>query len=434
MSNRPADRVYSFGGFLLNVTRRALVTRSQHTIPLPTAAIDALVVLVEHAGEVVRKDTLLKAVWQDVNVEENSLMRCISTLRRGLGDTTSDSRFIVTVPGRGYRFVANVDVMPAPSREPLVYQAYVIGLSAMTRPGSANLEVGLRSLCAAVAREPGFALAHCGLAHCYMLLGATGVRTPLEMYPRALTSARRAIEIDPRAFDAYAQIAHIKGLCGDHAAAEGGLRRTLEMDPANFLAHHLTGLWLLRKGHFEGAVASMRRAQQVQPLALVATCHIGMTYYYARRYDEAIAQLRATLEMDPTYDLARSYLGRTYLRLGRPDHAFEEFRQRRGATYCSAADVGSAHAIAGRRAEALAHVQGLLESASYVSSYDIATVYAALGDTEASLGWLERALEMMFVDVDPTFDGLRENAQFQRIVAAFPDRMRRLVGDELAHG
>ena len=90
MSNRPADRVYSFGGFLLNVTRRALVTRSQHTIPLPTAAIDALVVLVEHAGEVVRKDTLLKAVWQDVNVEENSLMRCISTLRRGLGDTTSD--------------------------------------------------------------------------------------------------------------------------------------------------------------------------------------------------------------------------------------------------------------------------------------------------------------------------------------------------------
>ena len=67
-----------------------------------------------------------------------------------------------------------------------------------------------------------------------------------------------------------------------------------------------------------------------------------------------------------------------------------------------------------------------------MSSYDIATVYAALGDTEASLRWLERALEMMFVDVDPAFDGLRENAQFQRIVSAFPDRMRRLVGDELA--
>jgi DNA-binding winged helix-turn-helix (wHTH) protein len=177
----PADRVYSFGGFVLNVTRRALLTRSQHTIPLPTAAIDTLVVLVEHAGEVVRKDTLLKAVWQDVNVEENSLMRCISTLRRGLGDTTSHSRFIVTVPGRGYRFVANVDLMPALSREPLVYEAYVIGLSAMTRPGSANLEVGLRSLCAAVAREPGFALAHCGLAHCYMLLGATGVLMCLDV-------------------------------------------------------------------------------------------------------------------------------------------------------------------------------------------------------------------------------------------------------------
>lgn len=428
MSNRPPDRVYGFGDFRLDVATRTLVTRSErHAVRLPNAAIEALVVLVARAGELVSKDDLLKAVWHDVNVEENSLMRCISTLRRGLGDRTSDPRFIATVPGRGYRFIADVDSVTEASHEPFVLQAYVTGFSAMTRPGSRTLEAGLRSLQAAVAREPEFALAHCRLAYCYMLLGVFGIRSPLDVYPRALASARRAIAIDARSFDAEAQVAHLKGLCGDHAAAEEGLRHTLTKDPANFIAHHLMGLWLLRKGQFEKAMASMRRAQQVQPLAPTASANIGMTYYYARRYEEAIDQMQTTLDMDPTFDHARSYLGRTYLRLGQTDLAMQQFQQRRGATYCSAGDVPSALALGGRRTEALRHLQALLESTSYVSGYDIASAYAALGDTNAALQWLDRALEMTFIDVDPAFDAIRQNARFHEIVASFPCRMRSLA-------
>jgi serine/threonine-protein kinase len=306
-------------------------------------------------------------------------------------------------------------------------QAYVTGFAAMTRPGRQSLEAGLRSLRAAVDREPGFALAHCRLAYCYMLLGVFGIRSPLQMYPRALASAQRAMAIDARSFDAEAQVAHIKGLCGDHAAAEEGLRQTLTKDPANFIGHHLMGLWLLRKGDFDEATASMRRAQQVQPLAPAASANIGMTYYYARRYRKAIEQLQMTLDMDPTFDHARSYLGRTYLRLGQTNRAIEQFQRRGGATYCSAGDVPSALALAGRRAEALGCLHALLESTSYVSAYDIASVYAALDDTTAALQWLDRALEMTFIDVDPAFDELRHNTRFQEVVASFPNRMRGLA-------
>jgi DNA-binding winged helix-turn-helix (wHTH) protein len=77
--------------------------------------VDTLLFLVERADELVAKETLLQAVWQDLHVEENSLAQCISTLRRALGERPSDARFIATVPGRGYRFIARV-ARAAPSQ------------------------------------------------------------------------------------------------------------------------------------------------------------------------------------------------------------------------------------------------------------------------------------------------------------------------------
>jgi tetratricopeptide (TPR) repeat protein len=118
----------------------------------------------------------------------------------------------------------------------------------------------------------------------------------------------------------------------------------------------------------------------------VFSANIGMIYYDARRYDEAIAQLQATLDIDSSFDYARSFLGRTYLRMGHADKAVEEFQRRRSTTYGSTADIAAAHALAGRRDEALAELRCLLDAAQvrYVSGYDVATVYAALGETTAA--------------------------------------------------
>jgi tetratricopeptide (TPR) repeat protein len=130
--------------------------------------------------------------------------------------------------------------------------------------------------------------------------------------------------------------------------------------------------------------------------------------------------------MDAGFDHARSYLGRTYLRMGDTDRALEEFLRRTNTTIGSAADVAAAHALAGRRDEALIELHRLLDAARecYVSPYDVATVYAALGDTRAALDWLERTWVLQFVDLDPALDALREKPEFRPIVDRVLTRIR----------
>src|SRR5215470_1750870 len=105
--NRESHEVYEFGGFRLDPRRRVL-TAADAPIALKPKVFDTLLYFVEHAGEALDKSTLLAGIWPDVVVEENNLNKTVSELRRVLGETPDDHRFIVTVPGRGYRFVAVV--------------------------------------------------------------------------------------------------------------------------------------------------------------------------------------------------------------------------------------------------------------------------------------------------------------------------------------
>ena len=98
---------YEFGPFCLNPQKR-IVLRDGELLPLTPKCFDLLLVLVEHHNEVLVKEELMESVWQDTAVEEGNLNRHISTLRKVLGESPNDHRYIVTVPGRGYEFVAEV--------------------------------------------------------------------------------------------------------------------------------------------------------------------------------------------------------------------------------------------------------------------------------------------------------------------------------------
>lgn len=99
---------YVFDGFRIDAGRRLLFRGPSEAVPLKPKVFDTLLYLVSHAGELVEKGELMSAVWPDTTVEENNLNKNISALRRVLGEGPADHRFIVTVPGRGYRFVAAV--------------------------------------------------------------------------------------------------------------------------------------------------------------------------------------------------------------------------------------------------------------------------------------------------------------------------------------
>jgi TolB-like protein/DNA-binding winged helix-turn-helix (wHTH) protein len=109
MDEHARPTAYEFADFRVDVQKRLLLLKSdRRTLPLSARAFDALLFFLEHPGELLDKSTLMTAIWPKVVVEENNLNQHISALRRVLGERPEEHRFIVTVPGRGYRFVAPV--------------------------------------------------------------------------------------------------------------------------------------------------------------------------------------------------------------------------------------------------------------------------------------------------------------------------------------
>lgn len=128
MQPPPALQTYQFGDFELDTRRRLLTTRADgREVEITGRVLDALIYLVERPGQLIEKKALMDALWPHVVVEEGNLTQTVHTLRKVLGEAPGDHRYIATVAGRGYRFVAEVHVRdrqavseptPAPSPTP----------------------------------------------------------------------------------------------------------------------------------------------------------------------------------------------------------------------------------------------------------------------------------------------------------------------------
>lgn len=111
MSGIARDKeLYEFGPFRIDVDKEVLLRTGAH-VPLTPKTFQILLVLVRHSKEVVTKDDLMKAVWPDTFVEETNLTRNVFALRKALGES-KENRYIITVPGHGYRFAEEVRAVP----------------------------------------------------------------------------------------------------------------------------------------------------------------------------------------------------------------------------------------------------------------------------------------------------------------------------------
>ena len=107
---RPADPVYEFEGFRLEVGQGRLL-RDGVAVPLPPKEFETLRVLVERHGQLVSKQTLLDCVWAGTFVGDDTIAQRISLIRKALGGDAAGSKYIETVPKRGYRFVGAVRIV-----------------------------------------------------------------------------------------------------------------------------------------------------------------------------------------------------------------------------------------------------------------------------------------------------------------------------------
>src|SRR6201992_2616935 len=105
------EELYQFGPFRVDPARETLLKEGV-AVPLTPKTFQILLVLVRNGREIVTKDDLMKTVWPDTFVEEANLTRNIFMLRKALGESAPDHRYIVTVPGRGYRLAENVRTVP----------------------------------------------------------------------------------------------------------------------------------------------------------------------------------------------------------------------------------------------------------------------------------------------------------------------------------
>jgi TolB-like protein len=306
------------------------------------------------------------------------------------------------------------------------YQLYLRGRFCWNKRTREGLMKGIEYFEQAVERDPGYALAHVGLADSYNLLPYYAVVAPREAIPRATRAARRALEIDDQLAEAHNALAFATWIYDlDWRAAEKGMRRAVGLNRAA-VAHNTYGIYLTACGQVAQAITEMKRAQELEPVSLIINATAGWVFYLLRDYDRAIEQAQKTLDLDPNFPVAHRYLGLAYEQKRMFPEAIEELQWATTLSGGSAENVASlahAYAVANGGAEAQKLLSDLTERSTreYVPSYEISVIHVGLGEKQQAFEWLEKAYEERYhwlnlMGVDPRLDPLRSDPRFEDLL------------------
>ncbi len=304
------------------------------------------------------------------------------------------------------------------------YQLYLNGMFHRRKGGFENGRKALDYYSQAVALDPNFALALTGVADGYRFLAINGVIDPKEANPKAKAAAEKAVQLDERLAEAHVALGLIKIDGWDWAGAEREFRRALELNPNLSEAHFRYSQYLSIMERPSESLTAIKRAQELDPLRMPLRGEEGTALYFARRYDEAIQHLQSVLKVEPDEVVGLSYLGYSYAAKGMYREAIETYQKTislTGESTSTLCYLAYALARSGKRSEAAAILDKLKSTKDYVSPVELAVLYAGLGDKEAALASLERALaahdlQMQSLVVDPHFDSLRGEPRFQELI------------------
>jgi TolB-like protein/Tfp pilus assembly protein PilF/predicted Ser/Thr protein kinase len=308
------------------------------------------------------------------------------------------------------------------------YQLYLKGLFFQSKQTPANLQKSVEFFEQAINLDPAYAQAYAGLSDTYIYLGITGILPSAESFPKAKTTAMKALELDETLADAYAALGQVsKQYEWDWAKAETMYKRALELNPNSWLAHVWYAGLLSTIGRFDEAIKLDMRARELDPISVNSSTFLGRDLYRARRYDDAIRACQEGLELDPDDVLALWFQARAEV----ANHQFPDaimklekaVRLSDGSIY--RALLANAYASAGQRGKALDILEQIkaLSKQRYVSPIDMAVIYTGLGDRDSAFEWLEKAYQERAARIqevsEPLFDSLRSDPRF-------PGLMRRI--------
>jgi DNA-binding winged helix-turn-helix (wHTH) protein/Tfp pilus assembly protein PilF len=346
---------YRFGRFELDV-RTGELRKEGRRLRLPGRAFRALALLLQNAGEVVSREELKRRIWPDeVHVEfEHGLNNAIHRIREALGDARNA---LETLPRQGYRFLGEVETIPA-EEAPRGVRSYALAGLALAAvafalfwfsrdaldPGAREAELrgnyflaqktpesvkrSLESFEQALALAPNLASAHAGRARAYHFLAALGAIDRGEARRETAESAARALELDPSCGPALAILAESRFRFSDRReGVESLFLRALELEPGAAETHQWYGNFLAIEGRIEDGLREMERARALDPLSLHINSDLGALLYEAGFRGKAMAQFERALELDPDYPKTHFLLGHVHLAEGNVEEAIASFER-----------------------------------------------------------------------------------------------------------
>jgi serine/threonine-protein kinase len=308
------------------------------------------------------------------------------------------------------------------------YNLYLLGRFHSNKWSEQDVLKGIECYQAAIAKDPGYAVAYAGLADAYELLSiGFSSKPPVEYLVLAKGMALKALEMDDSLAEAHTSLAYARWLGDlDWSGAEREFKRALDLKTSYVMAHEWYAEFLAAQGRFDDAVAEIRKAQQLDPLAVPVNRAVGWILYFARRYDESVEELRKTLAMNADFLGARLVLWWVHVARGVPEEAVADIRrelEKPGLKTVKKLMLAYACAAAGHRDEAtglLWELEAKLAGDTRLALLS-ALLFTALDLKDRAFQELHRAFELrepglLFLKVAPWLDPLRTDARYGALV------------------
>jgi TolB-like protein len=317
-----------------------------------------------------------------------------------------------------------------PTAEPDAYTLYLRGRYSAHKRTVDGFALAIEYFEQAVEKDPGFALAHAGLAECWAFRGFLefGDLPPYEAMPKAKAAALEALRLDPRLPEGHTWLGVVHFLFDwDWAAAERELRRALQLQPEHAYAETWYAIFLANMGRHEEALLRILHAHALEPLSLSIRLCVGRCHFFARRYEEALACIEGILRDEPGHLLTTIWAARTLSALGRFADALEVTRGVPPQAQTPYLRSCAAYALAGLgRADEARSLCGALRrehgTGPFFSLFVLAATHGHLGEYDTALDILVECYRLRdgwlaFMLTQPSYHGLRGHPRFEQLLA-----------------
>ncbi len=452
-----------FGGYRIDTVHRTVAKPDGNVVRIEPKAFDLLLYFAEHAEETLSRERLINDVWGGKFVTDDAVMVAVYALRQAFDDDSRSPKFIETIRGRGYRWIAKPsqdevveakpqrarsfiwaaliasgvaafvwavvrppDPMPSMQRTNDLVRAHARGLFFSERNTQKDLEEARAEFHKAILVDSRFAEPHAALAETCVRLIEVGSPKREEREVEARKELATALDLAPRTAIAQAALASVQFVLDrDLVQAERSFRYAMDLDPSLPDIHRRYSYLLGASGRFAEATQQARIASEMEPTSANAMNDFAWTYMLAGDFANAERVYRESLKLDPTNGGTLLSIGYCRELQNAPTEAMQLYRRGleiRGVSAALLAQYDKAFASSGLRG-VYTEWTDRLKGTKEIPRFTIAAYAARAGrDSEAMELLRESARRRepwnLWLGVHPAFASLHGQREFAALAAS----------------